>query len=92
MDRQVDESGTGYRNSVRVVARWEPGLGTGEVERDDRVVVAPAAHAELGDLDGARFGAHRADDRAHDDRMSGRGGLAFPVPKARLHRVDHGVE
>ena len=92
MDGQVGQSGSGDRNRVRVVTRWEPRLGAREVERDDGVIVAPAAYAQLGDLDGARLGAHRADDRAHDDQMRGRGGFAFTLPKAGLHRVDDGVE
>ena len=92
MDGQVGQSGAGDRNRVRVVTRWEPRLGAREIERDDGVIVAPAAHAQLGDLDRARLGAHRADDRAHDDRTCGRGGFAFAVSKAGLHRVDDGVE
>ncbi len=86
------EPGAGDRNRVRVLTWWEPRLGSRQVERDDRVVVASAAHAQLGDLDRARLGAHRADDRAHDDRMAGGGRITLTLAKAGLHGVDDGVE
>ena len=54
VDRQMGEPVPGDRDRVAMVTRREPRLGAGEVERDDRVVVATAAHAQLGDLAGAR--------------------------------------
>ena len=75
-----------------MLARREPGLSAGEVESHDRVVTAAAAHTQLGDLDGSRPGAHRADDRAHDDRLTDSGRVVLTITEARLHCVHDLVE
>ena len=76
---EMGEAVASDRDRVGMVARREAGLGTREVERHDRLVVAAAPHAQLRDLPRARRGAHRADDRAHRDGVARRGCLMLPV-------------
>src|SRR3984957_741778 len=82
VDRDVEVLPGHVLERVQVPGRRAARLGAGDVEPDHALV--PVPDRDLGDLQRARGGPHRGEQRVHGDAASG-----AAQPEAFQHRADH---